>query len=78
MKKAGLSIILFLTVFVLTYIGTGYFVPGWRIKLEADALTYFLKSLGALVPVKFAIALAAGLIAGVIPVLIQRLKSNTG
>ena len=45
MKNAKVSVILFLAAFVLTYIGTCYLVPGWRIKLAADHLTYFLASL---------------------------------
>lgn len=77
MKKAGLSISLYLIAFVLTYIGACYFVPGWRIKLEADHLTCFLESLKKLVPIKFLVSLAAGLIISFIPALIQKMKSDT-
>ena len=77
MRKARLSISLFLIAFVLTYIGLCYFVPGWRIKLEADNLTYFLESLKNLAPVKFLISLVAGRIISLMPVLIQTIKSNT-
>ncbi len=45
MKRFVLSVLLFLTVFALSYIGLSYLVPVWRLKLEADAATYFLMNL---------------------------------
>lgn len=77
MKKTGLSINLFLIAFALTYIGLCYLVPGWRIKLAADNLTYFFESLKTLAPIKCLISLVVGLIISFIPALIQKTKSNT-
>ena len=77
MKKARLSVSLFLVAFVFTYIGSCYFVPGWQIKLEADSLTYFLESLKKLAPIKFLVSLIVGVIISSVPALIQKMKSNT-
>lgn len=77
MKKTGLSISLFLIAFAFTYIGLCYLVPGWRIKLAADNLTYFFESLKTLAPIKCLISLVVGLIISFIPALIQKTKSNT-
>ena len=74
MKKAGLSIGLFFAAFVLTYVGACYLVPGWRIKLAADGLTYFLESLKVLVPMKALVSFCAGLIAAFVPAIVQRVK----
>ena len=76
MKKVSISICLFLIAFVFTYIGSCYWVPGWRIKLAADSLTYFFESLKALAPIKFLVSLVVGLIISFIPILIQKMKSN--
>ncbi len=77
MKKVILPIVLFLLAFVLTYIGSCYLVPGWRIKLAADSRTYFLKSLKTLVPMKLLVSFLAGLMAGLVSAGIQKIKSNT-
>ncbi len=76
MRKAGLSIALFLAAFILTYVGSCYLVPGWRIKLAADGLTYFLESLKVLVPVKLLVSFCVGLLAALIPAIVQRMKAN--
>ena len=52
MKKFLIAALLFLAVFCLSYIGCCYLIPGFRIKLEADCLTYFLESLRFMVLVK--------------------------
>lgn len=74
MKKAGLSVALFLVAFIFTYLACCYMIPGWRIKLAADSATYFLESVKHMVLVKSLISLAAGLIASAIPVVIGRVR----
>lgn len=73
MKKAGLSIALFLAAFAAAYWHCCYGIPGWRIKLEADPMTYFIKSIKYMALVKSLIALAVGLAAGAIPVIIRKI-----
>lgn len=60
MKKAAVFTVLFATVFVLTYLALCCMVPGLRIKLAADAFTYFTESIRSLVFFKSLISLAAG------------------
>lgn len=61
MKKVILlSVLIFAAAFFGSYLGLCYLVPGWRIKLAADPLTYFVKSIGHMAPLKGVIALAVG------------------
>lgn len=71
-KKMGLSVVLFIGTFALVYVCLCYAVPGWRLKLAADGLTYFLASLKKLAVVKFLLSLGAGLIASCIPAFVQK------
>jgi len=57
---------IFVTVFVLVYIGSCYLVPGWRIKLEAPPLAYFAASLQSMMLVKGALAAAVAAAAAAI------------
>ena len=45
MKRIIVSAAIFIGAFVISYIGLCYFVPGLRIKLAADAVTYFKESI---------------------------------
>ncbi len=67
MKRILLSLALFFLAFGAAYLACCYLVPGWRIKLAADAWTYFQASLRQMVPLKSGIALAAGLLAAALP-----------
>lgn len=58
--KAILAALLFCAGALGAYIGLCYLVPGWRIKLAADPLTYFVKSIAHMAPLKGVIALAVG------------------
>jgi len=74
MRKAVISAIVFAVVFVFTYLALCYMVPGLRIKLAADAFTYFIESIRSLVFFKSVISLAAGVIACTAAVLLLRIK----
>lgn len=77
MKKAGLSAILFIIIFVVSYLSCCYLIPGWRIKLEADSLTYFIESVKHMALLKGLISLVAGVIAGTISVLVDKIDVAT-
>ena len=53
-------------VFIVVYIGLCYLVPGWRIKLDAPPLDYFVASLQSMMLLKgsmvAAVAVAASLL----------------
>lgn len=63
MKKKILPIILFVIVFVVCYISLCYMVPGLRIKLAAEPMEYFTKSIQQMIPLKSAISAIVALIA---------------
>lgn len=65
-RTRTLSAILFTVAFVLTYFSLCYILPGWRIKLAADAATYFVESIKHMALIKFLISGAVGLVAGII------------
>lgn len=67
MKKIGLSVAIFLVVFIGSYMGLCYVVPGLRIKLEADAMTYFVKSIRHMALFKGIMSLFIGLVLASIP-----------
>lgn len=67
MKKSGIAAVLFVLTFVASYLICSFCIPGWRIKLEADAMTVFVETLKILMPVKLLISLAAGGIIGALP-----------
>ena len=60
MKGKCLSAVLGIAAFVAAYLACCYLIPGWRIKLEADTLTYFWASVTHMVLLKSLISLAAG------------------
>ena len=45
MKRIMVSVTIFIVVFIVSYVGLCYLVPGLRIKLAADAVTYFKESI---------------------------------
>lgn len=49
MKKIILPAMIFFAAFTASYIGLYYLVPGLRIKLAADAVTYFMESISFMV-----------------------------
>lgn len=73
MKKLLISVILAAIVFAAVYVAQCYMVPGWRIKLAAPAMEYFVASLRHMVLLKGLIAGAAAAAA----VAVQRCISRT-
>lgn len=73
MKKLLISVILAIIVFAAVYVAQCYMVPGWRIKLAAPAMEYFVASLRHMVLLKGLIAGAAAAVA----VAVQRRVSRT-
>lgn len=73
MKKLLISVILAIIVFAAVYVAQCYMVPGWRIKLAAPAMEYFVASLRHMVLLKGLIAGAAAAVA----VAVQRRISRT-
>lgn len=73
MKKLLISVILAVIVFAVVYVAQCYMVPGWRIKLAAPAMEYFVASLRHMVLLKGLIAAAAAAVA----VAVQRRISRT-
>ncbi|MBR6789556.1 MAG: hypothetical protein IKM31_01665 [Oscillospiraceae bacterium] len=60
MKRIILTAVLFAAVFAGSYLAMCYLVPGFRIKLDADAFTYFIESVNHMALFKTIISLAAG------------------
>lgn len=76
MKKTLLSSALFIAAFFGTYFTMCYLIPGMRIKLAAEPMEYFLESIKHMAGFKSAVSLLAGLIAGNIPMIINRNKTK--
>ena len=72
MKKVSIALLLFVIVFVATYLVICFAIPGMRIKLEAEPMEYFLKSIRHMAFVKTAASLVTALIAGAIPLLFRK------
>jgi hypothetical protein len=72
MKKSILSVGLFVIVFIVSYIGLCYFVPGLRIKLAADAMTYFVESISHMILFKGILSLVIGFVFASIPFLVSK------
>ena len=66
-KKTGIAISLFVVVFVIAYFICSFCIPGWKVKLEADATTVFIENLKILWPTKALISLAAGAVIAFVP-----------
>lgn len=56
MKKWIMRIVLFAVVFCIAYLACCYLIPGWRLKLAADPITYFLATIRSMVLVKAGIS----------------------
>lgn len=61
MKKIVIFIVIFFFAFIISYIGLCYFIPGWRIKLAADTVTYFIKSIRHMMFLKSIISFLIGI-----------------
>lgn len=76
MKKFILSAAIFLAAFMISYMGLCYLIPGLRIKLAADAMTYFIKSIRHMVPLKSIISFVIGLVLAIFPFLAAKRKGK--
>ena len=74
MIKKTIPAILFILVFVETYLFLCFGIPGLRIKLEADSAEMFLESVKSMTLIKSIISLVAGVIVGIIPFFIEKKK----
>ena len=72
MKKASIALLLFVIVFVVTYLVICFAIPGMRIKLDAAPAEYFLASIRHMAFVKTAASLVAALIVGTIPLFFRK------
>ena len=72
MKKVSIALLLFVIVFVATYLVICFAIPGMRIKLEAEPMEYFLESIRHMAFIKTAVSLVMALIAGAIPFLFRK------
>lgn len=66
-QKIWLSIWYGVAAFMITYICLCYLVPGWRIKLEAEPVVYFLESLRSMALMKCLISGVAAVTAAAVP-----------
>ena len=60
MKRIMISVAIFIVVFIVSYVGLCYLVPGLRIKLAADAVTYFKENIRHIIFLKSVISLVIG------------------
>ena len=74
MKKIIISIMLFLITFVAAYLIICFKIPGMRIKLDAEPMEYFIKSISHMAFFKTLVSLVAALIVGTIPLLVRKRK----
>lgn len=72
MKKASIALLLFVVVFVATYLIICFAIPGMRIKLDAAPVEYFLESIRHMAFIKTAVSLVTALMAGAIPFLFRK------
>lgn len=72
MKKTGLFSTLFIIAFIGSYLFCCYLIPGWKIKLDADPMTYFFENIKHMALLKGLISLVVGLIVGAIPAAIKK------
>ena len=59
MKKKLLIISSFIVTLSLVYLILSFMIPGWRIKLDAPPLIYFIEQLKSLMVLKCGISLIA-------------------
>lgn len=72
MKKKKLFIVLFLSAFIASYLTICFAIPGMRIKLEAEPMEYFLKSITHMIFIKSLMSLVIALIVGTFPLFIKK------
>lgn len=68
--------VVFVATFMASYICLCYMVPGLRIKLDAEPMEYFIKSIKHMMLVKGAMALVVAAIPSCIITIIRRKRGN--
>ena len=66
-KKTGIAISLFVVTFVIAYFICSFCIPGWKVKLEANATIVFIENLKILWPIKALISVVIGAIIASVP-----------
>ena len=74
MNRKGLSAILFLITFFAAYLFICFGIPGMRIKLEAEPMELFIKSITHMAMFKSVISLAAASAVAAIPWVFRKHK----
>ena len=72
MKRKTVLLVLFLIIFITTYMILCFAIPGMRIKLEAEPMNYFLASISHMVLFKAAISFVIAIVLVIIPLLVKR------
>lgn len=67
MKRMILSAVLFLVVFIGTYLIVCFLIPGMRLKLDAEPREYFIACITHMVGFKAAVSAVAALVVGALP-----------
>ena len=67
MKRMILSAVLFLVVFIGTYLIVCFLIPGMRLKLDAEPREYFIACITHMVGFKVAVSAVAALVVGALP-----------
>jgi len=66
MKKKINILAVFLVVFAATYLFTSFCIPGWRLKLDAPPMEYFIEHLKSMMLLKCSASMITGAVAGLI------------
>lgn len=72
MKKQAISVFLFIVVFIVSYSIICFAVPGFRIKLEAAPMEYFIESIKHMALLKIIVSLVLALIIGLLPMAVKK------
>ena len=72
MKKSTVSVAFFLIAFIATYFIICFAIPGMRIKLDAEPIEYFFKSISHMVFFKAMVSFAVGLVFGAVPFILRK------
>lgn len=74
MKRKAASVVLFVAVFVATYLIICFCIPGMKIKLEAEPTEYFFASIKHMAVFKSLISLVIGAIFGILSIVVGKKK----
>ena len=72
MKQKFFAAALFVVVFIGVYLFICFGIPGMRIKLEAEPMEYFLRSIGHMAFFKTLVSMITALIADAIMLVVRK------